>query len=159
MSKFISILIFILTSNSFAHIGHKAFFTFSEKAEKLQLVVKFKIFDLKEELKTKDSCSDSSELFWCIEKYLENNFASFASEVKIEFKNMAIVEKNDYLILNFDSNLLVKEIIELKIENTCFNTYDENYSNIIRFNLRNEDLTYKMTDKRTKIIHKFRSEK
>lgn len=153
------IIFYLCLNDGLAHIGHKAYFSFSEESELLQLRVKFQKFDLQQVLKNKDDCLDTKDLFFCVENYFQSNFSCLANEKKIAFKSVSFIENEEFYILNFETSKRINEVSELKIKNTCFNDFDEYYSNIIRINAKNKDLTYKMSKKRTEILHKFRSEK
>ncbi len=150
------IFTFLILSSSFLiilHGGHEAFFTIESSSEGWILSTKMEQGDLEEELK-KNGYS-TGNLAAGLNAYLKDKLSIKVDGTELQLTFESSFTEKGYLHSKYSLTPVVEDISEMEIENHCFEGFDHNYFNLVTVRVSGVEVSYKMTDERPLIVHKF----
>ena len=136
------------------HGGHKAFYIIREQEEGLEMEIRMEIEDLKLELENSIDCRYTTMIEVCGKKYVEENLRVSIDGQWIDWVfTQAIIEDHEFT-LSYSVEQIPLNAKRMTVINTCFNNHPE-FENIVQLNLRQENVSYKLSSRRTSIEHNF----
>lgn len=147
-----TIISLLFVKQVLAHGGHKAFFTIEKVEGDFILIVKMEENDIRTELKKNDFSTDNLQI--SINNYIKDKMSIKLNGSELQFEFTSSYNSKGYIFLKYKSPVKA-EPQSIEIKNTCFKNFDHLYYNIVRIHIDEIDVTYKMSDKRQSIEHKF----
>ncbi len=145
----ILLILLVSLSNSF-HIGHMAEYKYQLHENKLTLEFRIEHFELMN-FDFAINCDFKNSLEQCTSNYLSENALLQIDGKNIEFNFTQTYQINDYRIVLFEADLANEAINEIKIENICFNLFDQDFKNRVIIDIGQFQKSYLLDSKRSTI--------
>jgi len=152
----ISILLVFVTESVIAHGTHQATFTFDIIDDQLIVDVVFHRHDLHNLVEKDSNCLSEKEFIYCANQYINDHFKCKLNNEFVQLEFEASTTIDDYVKLRYMIDREFRSIYLVHIIITCFESFSEEYSNIIILKFDNDN-SYKLDQDRTEFSLIFKS--